>query len=65
MTNNGLTPGPSRGEIQFKLDDAVENQSASQVIAMACVSLSTAATQNVDPHTSSVTAADAMTWFLG
>lgn len=63
MTNNGLTQVSSRGEIQFKLDDAVENQSASQVIANAIrVSLSTAATQNVDPHTSSVTAADAMTY---
>ena len=63
MTNNGLTQVSSRGEIQFKLDDAVENQSASQVIANAIrVSLSTAATQNIDPHTSSVTAADAMTY---
>lgn len=63
MTNNGLTQVSSRGEIQFKLDDAVENQSASQVIANAIrVSLSTAATQNVDPHTSSVTAADPMTY---
>lgn len=63
MTKNGLTQVSSRGEIQFKLDDAVENQSASQVIANAIrVSLSTAATQNVDPHTSSVTAADAMTY---
>lgn len=63
MTKNGLTQVSSRGEIQFKLDDAVENQSASQVIANAIrVSLSTAATQNVDPHTSSVTAADPMTY---
>ena len=63
MTNNGLTQVSSRGEIQFKLDDAVENQSASQVIANAIrVSLSTAATQNIDPHTSAVTAADAMTY---
>lgn len=63
MTNNGLTQVSSRGEIQFKLDDAVENQSASQVIANAIrVSLSTAATQNIDPHTSSVTASDAMTY---
>lgn len=63
MTNNGLTRVSSTGEIQFKLDDAVENQSASQVIANAIrVSLSTAATQNVDPHTSSVTAADPMTY---
>lgn len=63
MTNNGLTQVSSRGEIQFKLDDAVENQSASQVIANAIrVSLSTAATQNVDPHTSAVTAADPMTY---
>ena len=63
MTNNGLTQVSSRGEIQFKLDDAVENQSASQVIANAIrVSLSTTATQNIDPHTSSVTAADAMTY---
>ena len=63
MTNNGLTQVSSRGEIQFKLDDAVENQSASQVIANAIrVSLSTAATQNIDPHTSAVTAADPMTY---
>ena len=63
MTKNGLTQVSSRGEIQFKLDDAVENQSASQVIANAIrVSLSTAATQNVDPHTSAVTAADPMTY---
>lgn len=63
MTNNGLTRVSSTGEIQFKLDDAVENQSASQVIANAIrVSLSTAATQNVDPHTSAVTAADPMTY---
>ena len=63
MTKNSLTQVSSRGEIQFKLDDAVENQSASQVIANAIrVSLSTAATQNVDPHTSSVTAADPMTY---
>lgn len=63
MTKNGLTQVSSRGEIQFKLDDAVENQSASQVITNAIrVSLSTAATQNVDPHTSSVTAADPMTY---
>lgn len=63
MTNNGLTRVSSTGEIQFKLDDAVENQSASQVIANAIrVSLSTATTQNVDPHTSSVTAADPMTY---
>ena len=63
MTNNGLTQVSSRGEIQFKLDDAIENQSASQVIANAIrVSLSTAATQNIDPYTSSVTAADAMTY---
>ena len=63
MTKNGLTQVSSRGEIQFKLDDAVENQSASQVIANAIrVSLSTAATQNVDPHTSPVTAADPMTY---
>ena len=63
MTKNGFTQVSSRGEIQFKLDDAVENQSASQVIANAIrVSLSTAATQNIDPHTSSVTAADAMTY---
>ena len=63
MTKNGLTQVSSVREIQFKLDDAVENQSASQVIANAIrVSLSTAATQNIDPHTSSVTAADAMTY---
>lgn len=63
MTKNGLTQVSSTREIQFKLDDAVENQSASQVIANAIrVSLSTAATQNVDPHTSSVTAADPMTY---
>ena len=63
MTNNVLTQVSSRGEIQFKLDDAVENQNASQVIANAIrVSLSTTATQNIDPHTSSVTAADAMTY---
>lgn len=63
MTKNGLTQVSSIREIQFKLDDAVENQSASQVIANAIrVSLSTAATQNIDPHTSSVTAADAMTY---
>ena len=63
MTKNGLTQVSSTREIQFKLDDAVENQSASQVIANAIrVSLSTAATQNIDPHTSSVTAADAMTY---
>ncbi len=63
MTNNGLTQVSSVREIQFKLDDAVENQSASQVIANAIrVSLSTAAIQNIDPHTSSVTAADAMTY---
>ena len=63
MTKDGLTQVSSTGEIQFKLDDAVENQSASQVIANAIrVSLSTAATQNIDPHTSSVTAADAMTY---
>lgn len=63
MTKNGLTQVSSVREIQFKLDDAVENQSASQVIANAIrVNLSTAATQNIDPHTSSVTAADAMTY---
>ena len=61
MTNNGLTQVSSRGEIQFKLDDAVENQSASQVLANAIrVSLSTAATQNIDPRVISVTASDEM-----
>ncbi|EWC94235.1 pilin isopeptide linkage domain protein [Atopobium sp. BS2] len=61
MTNNGLTQVSSRSEIQFKLDDAVENQSASQVLANAIrVSLSTAATQNIDPRVISVTASDEM-----
>lgn len=59
MTKNGLVRVDTKGEIRFRIDDAYENESASQTIADAIkVSLSTDETSEVDPHSYTINPAD-------
>ena len=59
MTKNGLVRVDTKSEIRFRIDDAYENEDAGQIIANAIkVSLSTDATNNIDPHSFNINPAD-------
>lgn len=59
MTKNGLVRVETKSEIRFRIDDAYENEDAGQIIANAIkVSLSTDATNNIDPHSFNINPAD-------
>ncbi|WP_315534475.1 hypothetical protein [Lancefieldella rimae] len=59
MTKSGLVRVDTKSEIHFRIDEAYENEDAGQVIANAIkVSLSTDATNNVDPHSFNINLAD-------
>ena len=59
VTKNGLGRVDTKSEIRFRIDDAYENQDASQVISDAIkVSLSTDETSGVDAHSYPINPAD-------
>lgn len=59
MTKSGLVRVDTKSEIYFRIDEAYENEDTGQIIANAIkVSLSTDATNNVDPHSFNINPAD-------